>query len=55
MMFSDNEKHLNIGELINEALEQIEKENSAKLGEVFRVDFNSEYNLGKIKENEIVV
>ncbi|WP_410176386.1 hypothetical protein [Rickettsia rhipicephali] len=40
----------NIGKLINEALEQIEKENSAKLGEVFRVDFNSEYNLGKIKE-----
>ncbi|WP_156405201.1 hypothetical protein [Rickettsia rhipicephali] len=40
----------NISELINEDLEQIEKENSAKLGEVFRVDFNSEYNLGKIKE-----
>jgi type I restriction enzyme M protein len=41
----------NIGELINEALEAIENENRSKLEGVFRnIDFNSESNLGKVKD-----
>lgn len=41
----------NVGELINNALAAIEKENELKLKGVFRnVDFNSEYNLGNPKE-----
>jgi len=41
----------NIGELINEALEQIEDANRAKLEGVFRnIDFNSESNLGRTKD-----
>ncbi|KJV80466.1 N-6 DNA Methylase family protein [Rickettsia hoogstraalii str. RCCE3] len=41
----------NIGELINEALDQIEEKNFTKLEGVFRnIDFNSESNLGKTKE-----
>ncbi len=41
----------NIGELINIALEKIEDKNRAKLEGVFRnVDFNSESNLGRVKD-----
>ncbi len=41
----------NIGELINVALEAIEEKNRAKLEGVFRnIDFNSEANLGKVKD-----
>lgn len=41
----------NIGELINEALEAIEDANRSKLEGVFRnVDFNSEANLGRVKD-----
>ncbi len=41
----------NIGELINMALEKIEDGNRAKLEGVFRnIDFNSEANLGKVKD-----
>ncbi|MBM3146278.1 MAG: type I restriction-modification system subunit M [Actinobacteria bacterium] len=41
----------NIGELINEALYALEDANKAKLAGVFRnIDFNSEANLGKIKD-----
>ena len=41
----------NIGELINIALEKIEDENRSKLEGVFRnVDFNSETNLGRVKD-----
>jgi type I restriction enzyme M protein len=41
----------NIGELINIALEQIEDKNRAKLEGVFRnIDFNSEANLGRVKD-----
>ena len=41
----------NIGELINIALEKIEDANRAKLEGVFRnIDFNSEANLGKVKD-----
>jgi len=41
----------NIGELINMALEQIEDKNRTKLEGVFRnIDFNSEPNLGRVKD-----
>jgi type I restriction enzyme M protein len=41
----------NIGELINIALEQIEDKNRGKLEGVFRnIDFNSEANLGRVKD-----
>jgi len=41
----------NIGELINIALDLIEKNNKEKLGGVFRdIDFNSEANLGETKD-----
>ncbi|MGO7646054.1 type I restriction-modification system subunit M N-terminal domain-containing protein, partial [Rhizobium ruizarguesonis] len=41
----------NIGELINVALEAIEDKNRTKLEGVFRnIDFNSEANLGKVKD-----
>lgn len=41
----------NIGELINIAFEQIEDKNRAKLEGVFRnIDFNSESNLGRVKD-----
>jgi type I restriction enzyme M protein len=41
----------NIGELINIALEKIEDKNRAKLEGVFRnIDFNSEANLGRVKD-----
>lgn len=41
----------NIGELINMALENIEEKNKPKLEAVFRnIDFNSEANLGQIKD-----
>ena len=41
----------NIGELINMALEKIEDTNRAKLEGVFRnIDFNSESNLGRVKD-----
>lgn len=41
----------NIGELINIALEKIEDANRSKLEGVFRnIDFNSEANLGKVKD-----
>lgn len=42
---------VNIGELINIALDKIEDANKAKLENVFRgIDFNSESNLGETKE-----
>jgi type I restriction enzyme M protein len=42
---------VNIGELINEALEAIEDANRSKLDGVFRnIDFNSEANLGQVKD-----
>jgi type I restriction enzyme M protein len=41
----------NIGEIINEALYALEDANKAKLAGVFRnIDFNSEANLGKVKD-----
>ena len=41
----------NIGELINIALDAIEKANEGKLGGLFRaIDFNSETNLGQTKD-----
>ncbi len=41
----------NIGELINMALDAIEKANEGKLGGLFRaIDFNSETNLGQTKD-----
>ncbi|MFF3026825.1 type I restriction-modification system subunit M [Microbacterium sp. NPDC057944] len=47
----ENRKADNIGERINIALEAIEEANKAKLDKVFRnIDFNSEANLGQIKE-----
>lgn len=47
----ENREASNIGELINIALEKIEDGNRAKLDGVFRnIDFNSEANLGKVKD-----
>ncbi|MGE0190137.1 MAG: type I restriction-modification system subunit M [Steroidobacteraceae bacterium] len=47
----NNREASNIGELINIALEKIEDGNRAKLEGVFRnIDFNSEANLGKVKD-----
>lgn len=47
----ENRNADNIGERINIALEAIEEANKAKLDKVFRnIDFNSEANLGQIKE-----
>lgn len=47
----NNRETSNIGELINIALEQIEETNRTKLEGVFRnIDFNSEANLGKVKD-----
>ena len=47
----NNREATNIGELINIALEKIEENNRAKLEGVFRnIDFNSEANLGKVKD-----
>lgn len=47
----DRRNEANIGELINIALEKIEDTNRSKLEGVFRnVDFNSEANLGKVKD-----
>jgi len=44
----------NIGELINQALEQIEEANRQKLQGVFRnIDYNSEANLGQTKDRNI--
>ncbi len=41
----------NIGEIINKALEEIEDRNKSKLDGVFRnIDFNSEANLGQVKD-----
>lgn len=41
----------NIGELINQALEAIEEKNRRKLDGVFRnIDFNSDANLGQVKD-----
>lgn len=46
-----NRNASNIGELINQALEQIQDANRGKLEGVFRdIDFNSERNLGETKE-----
>ncbi len=45
-----------IGEIINTALERIEEENKAKLRGVFRnIDFNSEVNLGGVKERNAML
>lgn len=47
----DRRHEVNIGELINIALESIETSNKAKLEGVFRnIDFNSESNLGQPKD-----
>jgi type I restriction enzyme M protein len=47
----ERRKEANIGELINIALEKIEDANRSKLEGVFRnVDFNSESNLGRVKD-----
>ena len=47
----DSRSEVNIGELINIALEGIETANKAKLDGVFRnIDFNSEANLGEVKD-----
>lgn len=47
----DQRNEPNIGELINVALEKIEDKNRAKLEGVFRnIDFNSESNLGRVKD-----
>ncbi len=47
----NNRDASNIGELINITLEKIEESNRAKLEGVFRnIDFNSEANLGKVKD-----
>jgi len=47
----DQRNAANIGELINMALEKIEEANIAKLEGVFRnIDFNSEANLGRVKD-----
>ncbi|TAA70637.1 type I restriction-modification system subunit M [Planococcus salinarum] len=45
-----------IGEIINKALERLENENTAKLRGVFRnIDFNSESTLGKAKERNAML
>ncbi len=45
-----------IGEIINKALERLENENTAKLRGVFRnIDFNSEATLGKTKERNAML
>lgn len=47
----ENRNAANIGELINQALEQIQEANRGKLEGVFRdIDFNSERNLGETKD-----
>lgn len=47
----DNRNEPNIGELINEALEELQDSNRTKLEGVFRnIDFNSESNLGQTKD-----
>jgi type I restriction enzyme M protein len=47
----NNRDKSNIGELINQALEDIEEKNKTKLEGVFRnIDFNSETNLGETKD-----
>ena len=47
---------VNIGEIINKALEKIEEENKSKLRGVFRnIDFNSEVILGKTKEKNAML
>ncbi len=47
----DQRNEANIGEIINIALEHIEETNKQKLSGVFRnIDFNSEANLGQIKD-----
>ncbi|AMB46887.1 type I restriction-modification system subunit M [Methylobacterium sp. AMS5] len=47
----ERRKRDNIGELINIALDAIEKANEGKLGGLFRaIDFNSEVNLGQAKD-----
>jgi type I restriction enzyme M protein len=47
----ENRNQDNIGELINEALLEIEEKNKAKLEGVFRnIDFNSETQLGEIRD-----
>ena len=47
----DQRLEANIGELINIALEKIEDANRSKLEGVFRnIDFNSESNLGRVKD-----
>lgn len=46
-----NRNEANIGELINEALEELQDSNRAKLEGVFRnIDFNSESSLGQTKD-----
>ncbi|MGB0431341.1 MAG: type I restriction-modification system subunit M [Bacteroidia bacterium] len=47
----DNRNATNVGELINQALEEIQDANRGKLEGVFRdIDFNSERNLGETKD-----
>lgn len=52
----DNRNEVNIGEIINKALEHIEEENRTKLRGVFRnIDFNSEVYLGQTKEKNAIL
>ncbi len=52
----EKRSNANIGEIINEALEDIEDSNKSKLRLVFRnTDFNSEITLGKIKEKNALL
>lgn len=46
----DNREAHDLGDLINKALAAVEMRNKAKLKGVFRVDFNSESNLGRTKD-----
>jgi len=47
---------VNVGEVINKALERIEEDNKEKLEGIFRnVDFNSESNLGNTKERNSIL
>ena len=47
---------INVGEVINKALEKIEEDNKEKLEGIFRnVDFNSEIKLGKTKDRNSIL
>ncbi|MBC8527759.1 MAG: type I restriction-modification system subunit M [Candidatus Cloacimonetes bacterium] len=46
---------INIGEIINTALERIEEDNKSKLRGVFHIDYNSEVVFGKTKEKNAML